>query len=218
MFFEQQYRPDIVNAIKKSTEQIADGDDGVMPVFNTLKAIYRRVFSAFYSTFLDEQKSIMSFECKRSSTDYAKDFIELHALERAGMIAATSKERIKKIIEGADGLSEAELRDLIVQSEGGQMAAWRAAMIARTEVHFAQVSGTHQAALSVQEDSSIEYEKEWVSAVDSRTRDDHADADGQLKALDKPFSVGGENVDLPGHGSARNSINCRCVVLYNPKV
>lgn len=208
----------MVIAINKSIALLADGADGVQPIANALKELYRRVFSAFYSTFLDEQKARIAFECKRSSADFAKEFIADYALERAATITATSKDRIKKIIEASEGLSEAELRDLIVQSEGGQIAAWRAAMIARTEVHFAQVSGTHQAALSVQEDSSIEYEKEWVSAVDSRTRDDHADADGQLKALDKPFSVGGENVDLPGYGSAKNSINCRCVVLYNPKV
>ena len=45
-------------------------------------------------------------------------------------------------------------------------------------------------------------------------RDDHANADGQLRRLDDAFDVGGEQLMKPGDGSAKQSVNCRCVPTY----
>jgi len=167
---------------------------------------------------MDEQKSIIAFETKRGVGDYVAQFVESETLARASMIAETSRERIKKIIADNITLSEEDLRNMIVDAENGSIAAWRAAMIARTEVHLAQVSGTHKAAVVAQADGGLEYDKEWVSAIDSRTRDDHTDADGQIVALDADFVVGGEKIQTPGRGSAKNSVNCRCVVIYNARI
>ncbi len=51
---------------------------------------------------------------------------------------------------------------------------------------------------------------------DSKTREDHAEADGQEVGMDEPFDVGGEQLMYPGDpaGSAGNVINCRCTVIY----
>jgi SPP1 gp7 family putative phage head morphogenesis protein len=57
--------------------------------------------------------------------------------------------------------------------------------------------------------------KQWVSTKDGRTRPEHADADGQIVDIDKPFVVGGEELMYPGDesGSAWNTINCRCTTI-----
>lgn len=54
--------------------------------------------------------------------------------------------------------------------------------------------------------------KQWVATQDDRTRDAHADADGQIVGIDEPFNVGGEQMDAPGDfsASAENTANCRC--------
>ena len=61
--------------------------------------------------------------------------------------------------------------------------------------------------------------KEFIATPDERTRDGHAEADGQVVALAEPFIVrnaDGEDEELmfPGdpNGSASNSCNCRCTV------
>jgi SPP1 gp7 family putative phage head morphogenesis protein len=57
--------------------------------------------------------------------------------------------------------------------------------------------------------------KQWIATSDGRTRPEHADADGQIVDIDKPFIVGGEELMYPGDeaGSAWNTINCRCTTI-----
>ena len=49
-----------------------------------------------------------------------------------------------------------------------------------------------------------------LSALDSRTRPEHAEADGQVVGVDEPFIVGGEKLMFPGDrsGSPWNTYNC----------
>jgi len=58
-------------------------------------------------------------------------------------------------------------------------------------------------------------EKEWLSTMDDRVRDAHANANGQVVKINQSFSVGGEQLRYPGDpmGSAGNTISCRCTVL-----
>ena len=59
--------------------------------------------------------------------------------------------------------------------------------------------------------------KEFLATPDSRTRDAHAEADGQVVGINEPFIVGGEELMYPGDpsGSAENTISCRCTMLLN---
>lgn len=53
----------------------------------------------------------------------------------------------------------------------------------------------------------------WVTTIDKHTRDDHRDANGQIKPIDEPFEVGGEEMMYPHdeNASPENTVNCRCV-------
>lgn len=59
--------------------------------------------------------------------------------------------------------------------------------------------------------------KRWVATDDSRTRDEHAAADGQEVPNDEPFIVGGEKMmyagDISYGASGWNTINCRCTIV-----
>ena len=58
--------------------------------------------------------------------------------------------------------------------------------------------------------------KKWVTMHDKRVRKAHDEADGQEVDIDKPFEVGGEELDFPcdPFATAKNVVNCRCVCLY----
>lgn len=90
----------------------------------------------------------------------------------------------------------------------------RAITTARTEVVSASNAGSMSGARVLGDYAP--QRKVWIATLDPRTRDAHADADGQEVGLDEPFVVGGESLDYPGDpaGSPENVINCRCTVGY----
>lgn len=89
--------------------------------------------------------------------------------------------------------------------------------IARTEGHRIQneatLDGQHEA-----KKKGADIVKQWDATLDSRTRPEHREADGQIMELDEPFDVGGEKMQAPGvGGSAKNVCNCRCCLLQRAK-
>lgn len=91
---------------------------------------------------------------------------------------------------------------------------------ARTAVTGAQNAGrqdSYDAAVKM----GIEMEKSWLATLDSRTRHDHAAADGQTVAEDKPFNVGGYELMFPGDMASgapgRLLYNCRCTMIAKVK-
>lgn len=104
---------------------------------------------------------------------------------------------------------EARVLDVFDTSEA------RAHTIARTSVVPA-ANGATDTAMGVIHDQVVALDKEWLATDDERTREEHAEADGQRVGYNEPFLVMGEEMMYPGDpaGSAANVVNCRCVVLY----
>lgn len=88
--------------------------------------------------------------------------------------------------------------------------------IARTEGHRIQEQATFDAMLEAK-NAGADVVKQWDATLDDRTREEHAEADGQIREIDEPFDVGGEQIMMAGDGSAENCINCRCHVLIRPR-
>lgn len=101
---------------------------------------------------------------------------------------------IGKIFTGADGSSD---------------------RVARTVSGFANGLAV-QAGTSVHGETPMQ--KTWVATNDDRTREDHAEADGQTVPVDEPFEVGGEQAMYPGDPSLSDAelLNCRCWVSVSP--
>ncbi len=126
----------------------------------------------------------------------------------------TTKKNIIGIIQKGmgEGISHKEIAKEI-RSNSRVTNPVRALRIARTETHTAGVKSVQAAVRSTR----IEMEKEWMSALDDRTRIAHRAADGERVAMDAKFTRTGEALDYPGDpsGSPGNIVNCRCVVLYH---
>lgn len=82
--------------------------------------------------------------------------------------------------------------------------------IARTESGRAANAGL----LEGWRQSGIVKGKQWLAALDDRTRDTHIEAHGQKRALDEDFEVGDAKGPAPGQmGVPEEDINCRCTML-----
>jgi uncharacterized protein with gpF-like domain len=101
-----------------------------------------------------------------------------------------------------------------VQDVFAQASTNRAKTIARTEVISAANGSASLAAAQLPAD--VAAGQEFIATRDDRTRDDHAEADGQVVAMGEPFIVGGEALLYPGDpaGSPENTISCRCTVAF----
>lgn len=145
-----------------------------------------------------------------------ENYVRTWTGSKVTQIDSTTRTQIQKIITAGEqeGLSTAQIAELI-QRQAPQISILRSHLIARTETHGLNNFGATEAAGL----SELELEKEWVAALDDRTRDDefnHVEADGQRVKMAEMFTVSGEELEYPGdvRGSAGNIIYCRCAVVF----
>ena len=87
--------------------------------------------------------------------------------------------------------------------------------IARTEVGRAFVAAQFEGAKAVAI-AVPDLKKKWVATSDARTRDSHAEADGQIVPLDEPFVISGRagSIELmyprDPSGPPEEVVSCRC--------
>lgn len=91
----------------------------------------------------------------------------------------------------------------------------KAIRIARTEGHRIQTT----AAMDVMEaakEKGADVLKQWDAALDARTRESHAQVDGEIREVDEKFSNG---LMFPGDpsGGAAEVVNCRCALLQRAR-
>ncbi len=152
------------------------------------------------------------------TNDRFNEWVDTVGLAKAKGMNDTTLSELKKQTQAAisqgisDGSTNADIAKAILAASDGvydEMTTTRAKTIARTEtatsVNFGQVQ-TYKA-------EGVK-SKEWLAVQDDRTRDDHAEADGQVVGIDEEFDVGGDSIDSPGSGSdPAENINCRCTIL-----
>lgn len=137
--------------------------------------------------------------------DFILSQVLLKALkERLSLFAksvneTTFKDLSKSIIEGvAEGEGVPKLKKRVKGIFNG-ISTKRATLIARTESTYASNSGFQHA----YKQSTVVNGKEWISATDDRTRDEHLAINGEIVGVFEEFSNGLEYPQEP---------NCRCVI------
>ena len=132
--------------------------------------------------------------------------------------ATTTRKRIRNSIARGEEQDEPPrvLAKRIVEETGGEIARRRAITIARTESLTAASVGADEAAKA----TGLQLDKQWLATEDQRTRPTHHAADGQRVDMDGLFTVGGALMKFPRdpNGPAKETINCRCICLYKPRL
>lgn len=153
------------------------------------------------------------FEPTIGTNAIIRDYVRIYGAAKIAQISRTTANQIKSVInQGVDeGLSERDISRRI-RERAPSISASRAQTIARTETHAA----SNYAVMEAFRSTEIEARREWVSATDERTREDHLEANGQIVGLNEPFNIGGEELMYPGDpsGSGEQVINCRCAVVF----
>ena len=171
---------------------------------SNLKSYYRKVMITFY-----EQTKKMNAKASDISV-FMEKWAAQQSQKAVDQIDATTLKRIRTVVD--ESIQEGLTLDDVIHALEGTTAAMtlaRALTIARTELHLAMNVAQLQAAKDVGNLVKI-----WTATLDDRTRDAHAEADGQTVPVDADFEVGGEMIPSPGFGSISNSINCRCVMIF----
>lgn len=192
-------------------------------ISNVTEKQIKDIYTEVYRTLVEPQFKRTARQLKQEF-DFAmilNSWLNTNAGLRIVSVHQTLIEAIIKVI--ADGyennLSVADItRNL--QNKFGWFK-YQALRIARTET----TTATNLATTLAAENSEYELQKTWISAQDNRTRRppkspfDHLDMNGVTVDADRPFFVGGEEIEYPGdpQGTAGNIINCRCKVVYTIK-
>lgn len=151
----------------------------------------------------------------------ARNPFALRVLASAGAhiagIAQTTQLDIMKAIKAShdNGLSVPDTAK-VIRAAMRDSALERATTIARSELNAAVNGGALAATQIVASSTGVTYVKQWLATEDSRTRDDHADADGQVVGLADYFTVGGAAMMHPGDpdGPPEETVSCRCSVVF----
>lgn len=133
-------------------------------------------------------------------------------------VAASTRSMLQKTIQSglAAHASTVEIAKAIASDASGIFSKKRAMTIARTEITSALNYGhyTVNQELADDEETAV-IGKEWVSILDTATRQSHVKADGQVASAKQPFMVGGHPARFPGDPNlpAKERIHCRCTLV-----
>ena len=222
---QRQLRAELQRVGRAAAQAIADGHNN--PVAHALEGHSRRVEAILRAHYLaaarrfglrilDElgKRGGLPAETKDTQGQFltlVEAWITRRAAERVTDIADTTRGQIVEILRAgvAAGDSLPAMSKRMVE-ETGRLSRVRAARIARTESHTAANAASVQAV----ESTGLELSKEWIAAGGERTRADHAAANGQVRARNDAFDVGGAKLMYPGDpdGPAAQIINCRCAI------
>jgi SPP1 gp7 family putative phage head morphogenesis protein len=140
----------------------------------------------------------------------AKAWITRKVFKFAYEVNQTTEQQLRSAI--LDSLAAGDAVPAIkkaVERIFGYAEGYRNERIARTET----IGATNYGAFEAIKQSGLKCKKEWVATLDERTRDRHAEMDGETAELDQPFSNG---LMFPGDpdGPPEEIINCRCTEVH----
>jgi len=133
-------------------------------------------------------------------TDTLRKAIQKRSVEFGLGINKTTRDKINTAIEAGlvEGESLIKISDRInVVYE--EFPTWRSDLIARTE----STAANNEGFIEAYKQSDVATHKEWIATMDSRTRPEHVELDGEIVKVGAPFSNGLQYPREP---------NCRCVL------
>lgn len=214
---DQALHNDRLKALEKAlTQDLTAADEMAMAYVNQMPAgVYAEGMN--FATYEIEHGA----EVNTSFTLYDKDTVmelvanEPNLLPRAAFDKAKDKAWNSRHVTSAvtQAVLQGQTIPQLAASIAGiaamdQRAAMRAARTAMTSAHsLGKLKGYERAA-----GMGIDVEKQWLAALDSRTRGSHRHLDGEVVELDAEF---GNGLKYPGDpdGPASEVYNCRCTLV-----
>lgn len=209
---------------------IESGDIDYLSIFNfdDIRKLYLDIipdvcmrFAVWYFRNSDQ------YQVKKSPKDYTQIWRSAFnyyagqvAATNVTLVSGTAKKSlvsvIQKLYRDPDFVTiGAEEKARILRKQFDKYSRYQAMRLVRTESLRGASYGIEQSAIQVYAGRKLK--KQWVTFFDSKTREWHAEAHNQIVDFEKPFQVGGEYMQRPGEGSARNVINCRCSMVPFPE-
>ncbi len=196
-----------------------DLEEEFLPImFMHYKKVFRSIFDSNEANYDKIKKADEAVIFGRNID--IEELIEIYNKGRLLYLSGISMsiaKRVERIItEGREeGLSVNQIAQNI-SNKVLPISKSRAALIARTETHNAASFANHQYHDILKKDLDLNMMKKWVSTSDNRTRSAHVEANGQVRAMDEDFDIGGTQMSHAGdpRGGAKNNVNCRCVIIY----
>jgi F like protein len=201
-----------LTAARFSVSGIADMWRRRVPrIMERLKRINRRAADTA-SADVDGPR-VTEAQLKKQLGDYVKATEAL--LNAVGdRLAADATQALADGLNAGEDVGQLKARlTALFLATGSELGPTRAQRIAATEATRAWNAATLAAAKQLT-GPDRPLVKQWVTRRDTRVREAHADANGQLQLLDDPFNVGGVDMRYPGDPTAPASltVNCRCVM------
>jgi HK97 family phage portal protein len=185
------------------------------------RQIYERVLPDFASEVMDKLEDERVAR-QRAPGDWQEEVDTFLDEEGGELIQGVSTQTLAQIIAVVrQGVEEGEGTESIAKRIEETMPGTnrvRARRIARTEVIRASNKGALEGARASAEEQDLTLQKEWIATADTRTRDDHEDADGQTVGLEELFEVGAYSAPYPAAATLppSQSVNCRCTHAFAP--
>jgi len=223
--FRNRLQREIAAAMREMVRTWLDTQQVTLPrgFHDRLEATYRQMALASVTMFgmriLDQGKALgLPLETKESfaqiMTRLALRYVENEMIRRriTNVEETTRQLIVHAVARGySDGLGQVGVADYVLDLVPSFSAA-RAGVIARTETHGAANYGSNEAA----KQTGLPLQKEWLAGRDERTRETHAEADGNIVGMNDTFRVGDADLEYPGDpaGPPEEIINCRCSLAY----
>ena len=224
-FYKKQYRIAIDSFLSRNQTSV-----GLVFTIEQFSKIYRELYKNVglrfakwdfrnYKKYLKKALTVADYE--RFWSDRFAYFGSSVGALRVTLVSATARKTFLRIAHIF--LTDPEFMMLGVPQQGrilrrkfDHYSQFQAERFVRTEATNAANYGTMQGATTVF--PGEEMKKEWIASFDDRTRDTHAEADGQVVRYNDPFFVGGYQIQYPGEpgAPAAEIINCRCSVAPFP--
>ncbi len=217
---QQQYFIDAVNA--GATYDVALINIPFAPMYELDKKLYidsGRVYAGKVRLSIMQQvnrqkKGMQPIGFNERMVQLINQYFAIDLLNTVNDITQTTKDNIQKVLMKATELGWG-FDKIVDEITNDELNTKRARVIARTET----VTAANQGAMFAAQATGLELNKEWLSALDNRTRYDHKEVNGQTVGLNDTFNVGGYPMKQPGdrtNAPAKEIVNCRCTVLFIP--
>lgn len=171
--------------------------------------------AAFASQIAKEQEAIEKLERSRLELIAQAASDDLKRVDRQ---IATANAQLTRSIDKQDDIIARNIElNLQDRAKGrSELIAFQNVGLGESWARQTEAELIDDAELVTASGQQVAVTKEWVAILDSKTRDPHRMADGQVVGVNDYYSVNGESMIMPrdSTASAANTINCRCMSLH----